>query len=240
MKITAFNGAMRGRKSITHLMVETFLEGAAEAGAEVENVVLVEKKIRRCIGCLQCWLKTPGVCVQKDDMAPLLETYLASDIIVMASPVYVDNVTGLTKDFMDRLIPITDPHFELDGKGETCHVKKHDHYPGIVGMSNCGYPEQSAFDVIRLLFPRIARNMNAEYIAGIYRGGGGILGLDEPALAPMVEAYKTLLRKAGAEIAANRRLSEETAEALEAQMVPTELYNAQVNLLWDRLLPKTD
>ena len=80
--------------------------------------------------------------------------------------------------------------------------------------------------------------MNAEFIAEIYRGGGGILRLDEPFLAPMVDEYKTLLRKAGVEVTRNLRLSEETKALLEKQMVPTDVYNAQVNRLWDKLILK--
>ena len=238
MKVTAFNGSMRGEKSITNIMVQEFLEGTKDAGAEVEQVILVKKKIKHCLGCLTCWIKTPGRCVHKDDMAELLDKYMKSDIVVIATPVYVENVTGLMKDFIDRLIPITDPHFEPDEKGETCHVKRYNRYPGIVAMSNSGFVEQSAFSVLRLFFKRIARSMNAELIAEIYKGGGGMLGLDEPSLAPMIDEYKKLLRKAGAEVARNLTLSDKTIALLEKQVVPTDVYNAQVNLLWDTLISK--
>jgi len=239
MRITAFNGAMRGQKSITSLMVNSFLEGAREAGAQTEHVVLTSKKIRHCLGCLSCWVKTPGKCIQKDDMADLMEKYLASDIVVIASPVYVENVTGLMKDFLDRLIPLTDPRFESDEMGHTRHVKRYESYPGIVAMSNSGFIEPEAFAVLRLLFRRVARSMNADFVAEIFKGGGGMLGLDHAALRPMVDEYLSLLRKAGAEIATSRRLTEETLGQLEAQMMPTDVYNEQVNTLWERLMRKT-
>lgn len=238
MKVTAFNGSMRGKRSITTIMVREFLAGAQQAGAETEHVLLVKKKIRHCRGCLTCWIKTPGQCIHKDDMAPLLETYMASDFVVIASPVYVENVTGLTKDFIDRLIPLCDPHFEPDENGETRHVKRYDTYPGIVAMSNSGFVEQSAFSVLRLFFTRTARSMNAKLVAHIYKGGGGLLGLDEPALAPMIDQYKSLLRKAGEEIVTRGQLLEQTREALEEQVVPTDVYNGQVNALWDMLISK--
>ncbi len=238
MKITAFNGSMRGERSITSLMLREFLQGAQDADAETEHVILVKKKINRCRGCLTCWIKTPGQCAQKDDMAQLLEKYMASDIVVVASPVYVENVTGLTKDFIDRLVPLTDPHFEIGPHGESRHFKRFDKYPGIVALSNSGFVEQSAFEVLRLMFKRVALSMNGELIAEIYRGGGGILGLDQPALAPLVDQYKTLLRKAGTEVATNRKLSDETIAQLETQIAPAEAYNMQVNAWWDMLIAK--
>ena len=238
MKITAFNASMRGEKSITTIMLREFLRGAKEAGAVTEHVILKKMKINRCLGCLNCWIKTPGACVQKDDHPGLLEKYMASDVVVFASPVYVENVTGLMKDFIDRLIPITDPHFMVGDHGETKHFKRYDKYPGIVAMSNSGFVEQTAFDVLRLMFRRVAKSMSAELIGEIYRGGGGLLGLDQPALSPLVDEYKALLRKCGAEIVQRRVLSDETALQLEKQIVPTEIYNMQVNAWWDTLIAK--
>ena len=51
MKLTVFNGSPRGRNSNTHRIVEPLLEGAREAGAETEEVFLVERDIEHCRGC---------------------------------------------------------------------------------------------------------------------------------------------------------------------------------------------
>lgn len=238
MKITAFNGSMRGRKSNTTVMVEAFLEGANSAGATTEHIFLVEKKIRHCRGCFHCWVDTPGVCIHQDDMKPLLEKFLGSDVVVIASPVYVENVTGITKVFIDRLVPMTDPHFALDEDGASRHVST-GKYPGFLAISNSGFVEQSSFEVLRVMFRRLARSIKAELLGEIYRGGGAILTLKDPALQPLIDDYKTLLHRAGTEVATDKRLSEATRIALEEQpWIPTELYNAQVNQLWDRLIAK--
>ncbi len=229
---------MRGKRSISAIMVDEILSGAKEAGAQTDHIILRKKKINRCLGCLSCWIKTPGRCIQKDDMNDLLDIYMSSDIVIYACPVYVENVPGLIKDFMDRLIPITDPHFELDEKGVTRHVKRYEKYPGTVVVANGGFIEQSAFDVFRLLFKRITRSLNSKLVAEIYKGGGGMIGLDNPALAPMVKEYKALLKKAGEEIALDMKLSKATMAALDKQMIPTDVYNQQVNLLWDGLIKK--
>ena len=125
---------------------------------------------------------------------------------------------------------------DTDVEGETGHVKRYEKYPDMMVISNCGYPEQSHFQVLQLLFRRIARNANCKLVAEIYRGGGGLLGQYPPMLEPMIAEYKTQLRKAGTEVASERAISAETQEALERQMVPTEMYISEINKLWDRLI----
>lgn len=119
---------------------------------------------------------------------------IASDIVGFATPLYVDNVTGVMKNFMDRLIPLGDPHWEKDEHGECRHVKRHEKPTKIVASANCGFPEQSHFQVLRVLFKRIARNFHCELVAEIYRGGGALLRSPEPAFQPLIERLSKLNR----------------------------------------------
>ena len=234
MKITVFNGSPRGAKSNTHLMTEAFLTGAAKAGADVENIFLIKKKIKFCHGCFDCWTKTPGQCIYHDDMDELLIKFIQSDVVVIATPVYVDNVSGLMKTFMDRLIPLVDPHFEKDEKGETRHTKRYAKYPKLAVISNCGFPERSHFQVLELLVRRIARNMHSEVVAEIYLGGGEILSVKHFMLKPLVSRYYKLLSKAGKELVTEMKLSDQTRAKLEKPIVPMEQYSKGANKRWDK------
>ena len=236
MKVTIFNGSPRGKKGNTQVMVKEFSKGARQAGAEVENVFLVKKKIRPCRGCFTCWIKTPGICVIKDDMAELIQKFGESDIVVFATPVYVDNVTGIMKNFMDRLIPFIDPHYEKDEGGECVHISRSEKQAKLVVISNCGFPEQSHFQVLELLFKRVARNMRSEVIGEIYRSGGGILKDAPVILKPIVREYKKLLQTAGMEIVEKQRLSEETRSKLERPLISDEQYITAANERFDALL----
>ncbi len=238
MKITVFNGSPRAEKGNTHAMVQAFLEGANDARAEAETIFLAKKNIKHCDGCFKCWTSHPGQCVIKDDMETLLEKLLASDVIVYATPVYVDNVTGILKTFMDRLVPLVDPHFYKDENNECLHRKRYNKYPKIVVIANCGYPEQSHFQILRLLFSRNARNMHSEIIAEIYRGGGELLRQDSVLMKIAVSSYKKLLRKAGKELVENMKLSNETIEKLNKPLISDQEYIKRANKYWDKMLSK--
>jgi len=244
MRITAFNGSPKAEHGNTHVMVEAFLAGAREAGAEVENVFLAKKKIRPCTACNACWMKTPGRCSQRDDMDGLLAAVVASDVLVFATPVYVDNVTGLMKNFMDRLIPIGDPHWEKDENGEIRHVMRHAKPRKIAVISNCGFPQQSHFQVLRLLFRRVARNIHAEVIAEIYREAGSLLTIPSPELRRSVEDYKALVAKAGREVVESSKLSAETIAKLERPLLPSENfvdeYMRMANERCDQIISRID
>jgi multimeric flavodoxin WrbA len=219
-------------------MVESFLKGAKNAGAEVDNVLLSTKKIGGCIGCFTCWVKTPGKCVFKDDMEALMEKAISADVVIFATPLYVDNVTGLMKNFMDRLIPMIEPYFAKDEHGESRHVLRYTNKPKIIGLSNCGFPEQSQFAVLRVLFARMARNMHTDLIGEIYRGEGEFLRLNDVRLKPVIDKYKELLEKAGGEIVKNLKFSEETIKELETPMIPHDIYLRHATRHWDAFLKR--
>lgn len=235
MKITVFNGSPKGAKGNTQVMVDAFSKGVQSAGTEIETIFLCEKKYSGCTGCLSCWLKTPGKCIFDDDMPELLEKFKSSDMAVFATPLYVDNVTGLMKNFMDRFMPLGDPHFELDENGETRHVTDVKS-PKIGVISNCGFPEQSHFQVLRLLFKRLARNFHSEVAFEIYRGGGAILSEAPGLLKLLIMKYTSLVKQAGKEVAQNGKISTELQEKLEKPLISASQYIAAGNKLFDSMI----
>jgi len=230
MKITVFNGSPRAEKGNTHFMVKAFLEGAEKAGAETNNIFLSKKKINPCMGCFTCWLKTPGKCVFKDDMPSFLSEILSTDIIVFAFPLYVDNVSGLMKIFMDRMMTLADPRITKDENGESRHQKRYNQKsPGVVVISNCGFPEYSHFQVVSLLFKRFARNLHSKVLGEIFRTEGELLCHKRLLLKPVQFKYKKLMNKCGEEIVKNYKLSLKTKEALKKQLVPKDFYIMEAN-----------
>lgn len=236
MKIIAINGSPKGKSSNTDILVKEFCKGAEEAGAAVEHVYLIEKEIKNCHGCFNCWTKTPGKCIINDDMKEIRKKLLNKDIIIFATPLYVDNVTGIMKTFIDRGIAGGNPYFERDENGEIRHQTNRDKHPKYVVISNCGFPEQSHFEPISFLFKRMARNAHTEVIAEIYRGEGPLLTVRSPDLQPILEKYKRYLRKAGKEVVQNNCISNDTQNELYRPLLPFDLYLEQATKNWDRCL----
>ena len=83
------------------LLCDQFMLGAKEAGKQAEKIFLRDKKINYCTGCGTCQ-SNGGKCVQKDDMAEVLDKMIAADVIVMATPVYFYTMNGQTKTLIDR------------------------------------------------------------------------------------------------------------------------------------------
>jgi multimeric flavodoxin WrbA len=99
--ILGIHGSPRGVKSRTRMLVQWVLAGAEGFGATTELVDLTSLRIEACNACESCSLT--GRCVYNDDFLLLYERMIAADGIVLGSPVYIDNVTGQMKVFIDRL-----------------------------------------------------------------------------------------------------------------------------------------
>ena len=73
MRILAIHCSPTMKRGKTYLVLERLLKGAEKAGAITEVVFLQKETIGGCTGCFTCWIKTPGKCIQEDDMAKLIE-----------------------------------------------------------------------------------------------------------------------------------------------------------------------
>ena len=95
------------------VLCDTFLRGATAAGHSVEKISLRDKNIHYCTGCGVC--NRTHRCVQKDDMAEILDKMVAADVIVLATPVYFYTMDGQMKTLIDRTVPryteMTDKEF---------------------------------------------------------------------------------------------------------------------------------
>ncbi len=101
-KVTAFVGA--GRKGHTYQAARDFLERLeALGGVETELVRLSDHRLETCRGCKVCFERGEEYCPLKDDRDVLLGKMKRADAVVLASPNYSFQVSGMMKVFLDRL-----------------------------------------------------------------------------------------------------------------------------------------
>ena len=86
--------------------------------------------IKPCIGCWNCWAKTPGVCVHKDDMHQILKHVNHNDLMIFAVPFAMGFMHSLGKTVQERLIPLLLPYSEIV-MGEFHHVLRYGVSPEI-------------------------------------------------------------------------------------------------------------
>ena len=106
MKAIFINGSPRKNRNTASLL-EKAMQGAEDFGCETKLVHLRDLKFTGCLSCLACKLrgnKCAGLCALKDDLRPVLEEILASDILVIGTPVYWHYPSALTRAFMERLL----------------------------------------------------------------------------------------------------------------------------------------
>jgi len=238
MKITIFNGSPWGERGHTHIMTEEFGRGVVQAGAKFQNFFLVAREIQPCNECGTCFFKTPGKCRLKDGMSEMISRFMDSDIVVFATPVFIDNVTALTKTFIDRLMPVLEPHYEKDSNGEYRRRGRYKKYPKFVVISSCAMPEQSNFQVLRLYFRRMARTIHTEVVGEVYLAAAGLmlLSVEELRFRQAVDSYKDLLRAAGRELVETGRIGPDMTRRLEQPLIDSDEYVEYTNKMWDQLL----
>jgi putative sterol carrier protein len=227
MKVLALNSSSRaGKGSRTQMLLEPLLAGLAEAGAEVAAHDLTDKKIRHCLGCFACWTKTPGVCAIPDDMTgELFPAWRQADLVVYGTPLYHYTVNARLKVFIERTLPFLEPFMERE-HGQTRHPWRFQPPPAVL-VSPAGFPHDSVFDPLRAY----ARHLFGPGLAAeIYRPGAE--SLDTPALAAVKADILDALRQAGRELAAERRVAEETLARITQPLGDEEALAAMANLFW--------
>ena len=103
-KIMVIDGGPRKNMN-TAAMVQAFVEGAQEGGADVKVVRLYDIDYKGCRSCMACQLKDKRVpsCRFKDGLTDILAECAEADGLVLASPIYYGEVTAQLRAFYERL-----------------------------------------------------------------------------------------------------------------------------------------
>lgn len=98
--IIIINGSPRkngATAKILYKMKERLLQ---KENIKVEFIHIIDLQIKSCTGCCSCY-KT-GYCYIEDDAEKLSKKISLADGLIMGSPTYASNVSGILKQFIDR------------------------------------------------------------------------------------------------------------------------------------------
>ncbi len=224
MKILVFNGSPKKEKSDTLRITRAFLAGMQEAAPqEVRVIHTVERHIEYCSGCFAC-MRNGGTCIHDDDMGPILEKMLASDLLVFSFPLYCYGMPASLKALMDRTLPLSSmamrkagERYIHEGQAETGHLR-------FLMICGYGFPNsrrnfEPAVMQFRLSFPRDHTILTVPE--------SPMFGA--PEAAPVTGPRLELVRKSGRQYAETGKIEEDLLAEIGTPMIPEEQYAAIVN-----------
>jgi multimeric flavodoxin WrbA len=101
MKVLLISSSPHREQSSTYLLATEVMRGLQGEGASCEEMHLSDYDVRFCKSCETCHKKMLQ-CVIEDDVPMILRKMLDADGIVLATPNYINNVTGSLKTLLDR------------------------------------------------------------------------------------------------------------------------------------------
>lgn len=235
LKILIINGSPRGEKSNTLMLTRAFLNGYKTVReCEIEEVTLKNLKIEPCLGCFGCWTVTPGKCVIGDDVRAVTAKMFASDLVVYSFPLFYYALPAKLKAFTERQLPTVAPFMQ----GQKNYLVNGGHPPRFkldyrtLLISTCGfYPTEKSYDAVRAQFDMICGE-----------GGWDELFLGEGELFSKAPARRRcaarleLAKQAGAEYAADGRISDATRAQVTSNIFPPDMYAAMADEGWNNTI----
>lgn len=82
------------------ILLDHFLQGAEEAGAQTEKILLNRLRFQACQECGGC--DQTGICVVEDDMQRLFPLLVNSPVVAVASPIFFNSISAQLKGMIDR------------------------------------------------------------------------------------------------------------------------------------------
>lgn len=236
-KAIAFLGSPHGWNGTTAMILKPFLEGLQEGGCEIVSFDLSNMKINPCRGDLSCWLLTDGDCIQNDDMIKVLNATKDGDIFVLATPVYVDGMTGLLKNLIDRMIPLVLPFVEYDDQHMWHPWRNEKRQTQMVLIATCGFWKLSNFDPLVKHIEAICANFGSEYVGALLRPHAPAM-LEMQRMGLNIDDIFIAAKQAGIELAQFGQIPWTTLDTISRPLVERELYVDNLNKYFEQILEK--
>ncbi len=160
--LTILNGDMKNGDSPFSRRISALAESLS-TDYTVRYFRLADMQLHYCSGCFSCWWKTPGLCTFQDDAGQIFESYIHSDFVIFASPLYAGFTSSSLKKITDRLIVLLHPYITIID-GELHHMKRYQSYPdfGLVLEKECDTDDED-IAIINTIYDRFGLNFHARH-----------------------------------------------------------------------------
>ena len=232
-KVFAINGSASMEEGSTAEILEPFLEGLRDAQAEVELRYARRLNIKPCNGEFHCWYKKPGQCQISDGMQSIYPILRESDILVLATPVYLP-LPGEMQNFLNRFMPLIEPILSL-GEGHT-RARLHSgvKLKRVVLLSAGGWWERENLLTVLRIAREVAEKAGMEFSGAVLRPHAFLMHEHEEKAREITGA----LRKAGRQLIEEGRISEELLDIIAQPLVPEEELRRRYNDMYRRVSDK--
>ena len=169
LRVFAINGSPNQTKGNTAMILEPFLEGLTENNAAVDLYYASQLKVKPCsCGNLYCWNKTPGKCILQDSMQTVYPVLRESDILVLATPIYIP-LPGDLQNFLNRLCALIDPVLTFRDGRTRARFHADVHIKTLVLLAAGGWWEKENFDTLIRIVKELAEDASINFAGAILR-----------------------------------------------------------------------
>ncbi len=207
------NCSPRMDKGNTALILNPFIQGMRDAGAQVKVMYSKRLDIKPCTGEFRCWSGTPGSCYIKDDMAEVLEEMRISDYWVFGVPVYA-KLPGEVQNVLNRTMPLLDERVVVRGRALLPGIRDELKLKKVVLVSSCGFWGLENFELVIDIMEFVAKAFGSKMARPLLRPSADMLrpgGADRQTIKTILEAA----RKAGSELATAGEITTKTARLVQ-------------------------
>lgn len=139
------------------------------------NLDLSKTDIHYCVGCWNCWWKTPGRCAF-NDLNEYYHEYITADKAVFFAEVTKGFISSNLKNLFDRMIPLYLPYTTYK-TGESMHVTRYEKYPDIEFYYYGQFQTDDDCEIFekyinRVFYQFYSKNIIVKAISHYYRNGG--------------------------------------------------------------------
>jgi putative NADPH-quinone reductase len=225
VKVLALNASPKLDRGNTALILTPFLDGMRKAGADVELVYVSRLAIRPCHGEQGCWFRTPGTCIQGDDMRTLLARLRAADLWVWGTPLYCEGLPGTMKIVVDRMLPLLEPFVEL--RAGRCTVVRRD-TGRLALIATCGFWGIESFDRLVAQVQAICDLLGRALVGALLRPHAGVYAGMLQTGAPVGDVGEAACA-AGRQLVLEGRMDPLTVETVGRPLLPVEAFVSLAN-----------